>query len=603
MECKKCGKTISDTAKFCRYCGEEVDVTLIENFEQTKPKKVEETADTSLEQQEKNVAEQVIVETNQVNNNPNLPKKKNTALIVSLIVAGVVIVIVIIIVCILLFLLPMIKSNADKGNNSNVDIKNEVKESEYRINGNSLEDFDLYFLQLENEKKNKIYSPLSIKYALAMLNEGADGDSKKQISNVIGDYKSKKYINSKNMSFANALFINNSQKNTVKNEYGNILMDKYNAEVKFDSFNSTDNINKWISDKTLNLINGALSDLDPETKFVLINALGIDMEWKEKFLVQKGPISYSHEKFYWSSPENVSKNKFDNNQEISGMKIIASFNNYDIVKTLGEDRIRETVGNEYRKYLKDPANQYEAEWTLNNDFSDENINKVINEYLDNYIKEINKNYKRTDITTDFSFYVDDDLKVFAKDLKKYNGTTLQYIGIMPTNESLDDFVEDSDSEDINEIIGNLNELKPENFKDGVVTKITGYIPKFKFDYELNLQDDLKELGITDIFDSKKSNLSGISSTKGTYIGKAAHKANIEFTQDGIKASAVTMMGGYGAGAFFDYLYELPVEEIDLTFNKPYMFLIRDKETGEVWFTGTVYEPLSWEEEPEKNNVW
>ena len=45
------------------------------------------------------------------------------------------------------------------------------------------------------------------------------------------------------------------------------------------------------------------------------------------------------------------------------------------------------------------------------------------------------------------------------------------------------------------------------------------------------------------------------------------------------------------GGSFDYLYKVPVERIDLTFNKPYMFIVRDKSTGEVWFTGTVYEPL------------
>ncbi len=27
-----------------------------------------------------------------------------------------------------------------------------------------------------------------------------------------------------------------------------------------------------------------------------------------------------------------------------------------------------------------------------------------------------------------------------------------------------------------------------------------------------------------------------------------------------------------------------------------MFLIRDKETGEVWFAGNVYEPLLWEDD-------
>ena len=75
-------------------------------------------------------------------------------------------------------------------------------------NSNSLEKFDLYFLQLENGKQNKIYSPLSIKYALEMLEEGTTGESKAQISNIIGSYKANKYVNSKNMAFGNAIFIN-----------------------------------------------------------------------------------------------------------------------------------------------------------------------------------------------------------------------------------------------------------------------------------------------------------------------------------------------------------------------------------------------------------
>ena len=59
----------------------------------------------------------------------------------------------------------------------------------YSIKSNSLEPFDLYFLQLENKKENKVYSPLSIKYALSMLAEGSEGESKKQILDIIYNYK------------------------------------------------------------------------------------------------------------------------------------------------------------------------------------------------------------------------------------------------------------------------------------------------------------------------------------------------------------------------------------------------------------------------------
>ena len=111
-----------------------------------------------------------------------------------------------------------------------------------------------------------------------------------------------------------------------------------------------------------------------------------------------------------------------------------------------------------------------------------------------------------------------------------------------------------------------------------------------------MQEDLEKLGVTDIFEKGKANLNNMVDDETMYIGKVAHKANIEFTQDGIKAAAATGAGGLGGGGDFDYFFDIPVEEIDITFDKPYMFIIRDKDTGETWFVGTVYEPLNAEEE-------
>lgn len=512
-------------------------------------------------------------------------KKKKITII------SIVIIIIVVLISVIFLLTKNNKKTTSKTNS-------EIKASAYKISGNSLEDFDLYFLQLENAKKNKVYSPLSIKYALEMLEEGTNGQSKKQISNIIGQYKGKKYINNENMSFANAVFIKESYKDSIKENYVNTLKNKYNAEVIYDSLKNTNNINSWISNKTLNLINNALSNLGEDPRFILVNALGIDMEWEEKFLKCLGGCSaiYSHEKFSWYGPETVTANNFNNDQEVAGMKIIASLNNYDIVNELKEDKIREIVGNAYREYLvEDP-------YDLNGDLSEENINKVINEYLDKYIEEINSNYKRINKTTDFSLYVDDNIKAFAKDLKEYNGTTIQYVAIMPQSEELDSYIKNINASKINEIINKLKNLKNENFKNGVITKITGFIPKFKFDYSLNFQDDLKTLGITDIFDKNKADITGITSEKNIFVEKATHKANIEFTQDGIKASATsTLAGGLGAGGF-DYSFDVPIEEIDLTFDKPYMFIIRDKNSGEVWFTGTVYEPLEWTKDPDYCNA-
>ena len=511
----------------------------------------------------------------------------------------IIIIVLVIIIIAALAVGAVLIINGKKETKDSKTVTTKIKKSEYRMSGNSLENFDLSFLKLENDKVNKVYSPLSIKYALAMLEAGASGDTKKQISNVIGDYNPNKYTNSANMSLANAIFIKEDYKSSIKDDYIKKLQDKFGAEVKYDPFTSPDNVNSWVSEKTLKLIDNMLSDIDPEEKFMLINALGIDMDWNEKFLMGKGigvSARYLHENFYWSGPAQVTPKKFNDDKEVAGMKIIASLNNYDIVKELGESNIKKTVDIAYREYLADPNNK----WELNGDESEEHINKIISSYLDQYIPQLNSNYKSVDKTTEFSLYVDDNVKAFAKDLKEYDGTTLQYVAIMPVKDNLDTFVSKTDAKELNKIISNLKELKCENFKAGVVTKITGFIPKFKFEYDLDLIKDLKKLGITDVFEPSKSNLSNLSTEKGIFINDAKHKANIEFTQDGIKASAASIMGGAGAGGSFDYFYDVPVEEIDLTFDKPYMFIIRDKKSGEVWFSGTVYNPLDWKEDADYN---
>lgn len=522
-------------------------------------------------------------------------KKKRIIIITGLVV--------IILLTVIAYVLLILKYN--NKNNKEKTINSTVKKSKYTLTGNSLEDFDLYFMQLENEKINKIYSPLSIKYALAMLSVGAKGETRKQIESVIGDYEAKQYTNSSNLSLANAMFIKNDFKDSVKSDYIDTLKKNYNAEVVYDDFTTPDKVNTWVSEKTLKLINNLVSDIS-EYKLILINALAIDMDWNEKFLENKGMhVRYEHENFGWGGPESVLGNKFNNKDISAGMEIDASLNNYDIVTKLGENSIRNTVGKAYREYINNPENAAEVEELLGSDRSDEHINQVINDYLEKYISEINSNYKKVDVNTEFMLYVDDNVKAFAKDLKEYDGTTLQYIGIMPISEDLDSYIKNIDAKRINKIIGSLKELKLENFKDGVVTKIKGFIPKFKFEYNLDLLSDLKKLGINDVFDSEKSDLTHISDSKGLYIDAAIHKANIEFTQDGIKASAATFVGGRGAGGGFDYKYDVPIEKIDLTFDRPYMFVIRDKQSGEVWFAGTVYEPTVWSEDAdyEENRLY
>lgn len=508
-------------------------------------------------------------------------KKKNKNLIV----------IIIIIVLLALLGAYFVLTKGNKDNKKDV-ISNEPKKvSAYRMSGNSIEDFDLAFLMLESGEKNKLYSPLSIKYALAMLSEGAKGSTKEQIDDIVGGYKSNKYVNSNNMSFANAVFINNTYKNQVKESYAKNLNNKYNAEVIYDDFTSANTINSWVSNKTFNLVNNILDDKTVKDKyFFLINALAIDMEWNKKIQAttndyrERYNVQYNHEKYSTSIPlieSTYGKVNF-NGQDVDSVEFGASINNYDIVSTLGRDNIKKTITDAYTDWLKDPESYEYAK--MSNELD-------VDKYVEKFIEQLDSNYKRVDTSTDYYFYIDDNVKAFAKDLKTYNGTTLEYVGIMPTNESLTDYIKNTNAKKVNNIISNLKTIELNNFEKGKVTQITGKIPLFKYEYELQLVDDLKALGITNIFDKDKADLSEIAT--GAYIDSAIHKANIEFSNDGIKAAAATVMGGFGSAAGgFDYLFDVPVVTIDLTFDKPYMYIIRDKDTGEVWFTGTVYNPAN-----------
>lgn len=468
--------------------------------------------------------------------------------------------------------------------------------TKYRLSGSAISDFDLFFLQLENEEINKVYSPLSIKYTLAMLQEGANGTTKDQITNIIGNYTPKKYTNSENISIANALFINSNYQDQIKANYINTLKEKYNANVIYDSFQTADNVNKWVKENTFDLIENIALDIT-EQNFLLINTLGIDMEWVNQIRSDKTSyyVEFPHEDFFESVPmlglSGYHDLNFNDKENVRSLEISAVANKYDIISEIGEENIRKTVKEAYDQW----ENGGKEEQCGSQGVLPENEITDIDAYLDEYIEDISKNYKQISSSTDFSFYTNENVKVFAKDLKEYDGTTLEYIGIMPTNENLATYIENMNASTINTLINSLKPIELDSFKEGVITHIHGQIPVFETEYNLNLVNDLNKLGITDAFDSAKADFKNITEEKFP-VNEALHKTNIKFSNDGIKAASVTLCGaGGGEPCVFDYIYEVPVEEIDLTFDKPYMYLILDKDTKEVWFAGTVYNPDKYQE--------
>ena len=201
-------------------------------------------------------------------------------------------------------------------------------------------------------------------------------------------------------------------------------------------------------------------------------------------------------------------------------------------------------------------------------------------------------HKKKVIDKNTKYYKDNRITALSMDLQEYGNNKMQFVAIMP-KKNLSEYVNKISMEDINNI---LNKLTPA-IKTNNGLNIT--VPKFSFDYDLNLKGDLMKIGITDVFDKKEANLNKMyipnSKFKKLYVGDALHKANIDFSENGIKAAAVTVIRIMAATSAI--VKEKPPIEINL--NKPFLYLIRDKETNEIWFVGTLYQPNLWENDKEQ----
>ena len=151
------------------------------------------------------------------------------------------------------------------------------------------------------------------------------------------------------------------------------------------------------------------------------------------------------------------------------------------------------------------------------------------------------------------------------------------------DENLSDYIENFSTDKLDNIIE--KSTLASKTRNGVYI----LIPRFSMDYNLELKNDLIELGITDAFDEKLADFSMISD-RNLYVSDALHKANIDFTEKGIKAAATTVIYMTCEASIME------AKPVEININKPFLYVIRDKNTGEIWFLGTVYEPNSWEDD-------
>ena len=113
------------------------------------------------------------------------------------------------------------------------------------------------------------------------------------------------------------------------------------------------------------------------------------------------------------------------------------------------------------------------------------------------------------------------------------------------------------------------------------------IPKFIVEANYDLIPILKRLGITEIFDDSISDFTRMvtPNIKRVYVSDARHKTYIEVNEEGSEAAAATtIVVSTRSGSV------KPRQPFQFIADHPFMFLIRDNETGTILFSGRYTNP-------------
>lgn len=109
------------------------------------------------------------------------------------------------------------------------------------------------------------------------------------------------------------------------------------------------------------------------------------------------------------------------------------------------------------------------------------------------------------------------------------------------------------------------------------------LPRFKFTRQISLNQTLESFGMTDAFEREIADFSLLFEQGDFFIHHVLHKTYIDVNENGTEAAAATGV------SFGDDAAELPIE---FTVDRPFLFILRDKPTGEILFIGRVTDPTA-----------
>jgi len=193
-----------------------------------------------------------------------------------------------------------------------------------------------------------------------------------------------------------------------------------------------------------------------------------------------------------------------------------------------------------------------------------------------------------DTTSDGTFYLQDSREVTVPMMHQtesfgytkgetyqavelpYDGNELSMVIVLPKAGQFEDFEGSMDYPTVSGIISELQNRQ-----------VSLAMPKFELESEFSLKSVLANMGMPIAF-SGDADFSGMTGNRDLFIGEIIHKAFVSVDEAGTEAAAAT--------AVIMKLTAMPEEPIEVTIDRPFIFLIRDIETGAILFIGRVMNP-------------
>jgi serpin B len=365
------------------------------------------------------------------------------------------------------------------------------------VAGNTTFALDLYHVLTEDLEQNLLFSPYSLSVALAMTYAGAQGETERQMAEVLHlpaqeqahpafnaldqSLAAKGDQEGVTLSFANALWPQEGY--PFLDSFLDTLAENYGAGLRPLDFGQAgaarEQINRWASEQTEEKIQDLLPEgsVDGATALVLTNAVYFNGSWQHAF-----PEEGTHK---------------------GGFKLLDG-------RQVGVPMMTLTA----------------------------NLNAA---QLDG---------------------------VQAVELP-YAGQALSMLVLVPDAGTFESYAQALAPDELAAVLGAL--------QPGTINL---YLPKFGYDSGFELKSALARLGMTDAFGTE-ANFAGMDGTQELFIDEVYHKAFVAVDESGTEAAAASavVVSRKGIGL-----------TPKLIVDRPFIYLIRDTETGTILFVGHVVNP-------------